>query len=638
MTSKHLLANRLRTQIKQQYIWLIVLSAISAMLLGFLFHLLILPEFVENIAIRHTHNVYDYENYCEQLFHPGLTMVLFCGIGGLSALYSFSYLHSQKKVDYYHSQPVTLTNRFLSNIFVNMFCVILGLLINIVCDSLLFAIYKLDLSLVIPSLLLCSAFSFLAFLAGYCVIAFCTILTNNMIYTGLFAALLILGPILLAATISTLVEKSMRHLELDSLWLEKAANLSPITYFAKNLMFFSSICTDESPKVWTITLGIQILLILAFFVLAYIAFRFRNTERASLVTPFPWLIHIIRVVSMLAISSITFVFSYVFDSNPVLLAILSIAIAYFVVNFIIELNFKDTIKAKALIPSAIGILIYIGILITCNYDLLHIDSYVPDPSKVSYCTLDVRQGWTEAADTDKNDDTADEHYLEAKYENVDFHDTAAVCNMVKQLLEYEKTHANYYSDCDNYVDCDRYSDCDNADSIEITYHMKNGSTVNRIYKYLYNNNSITKEVIGSQEFLNNALPIISDDNYINDITSKFKYHGENFLSLQLSDKTGDTILAEINSDDRDELKRINEFKAAYREDLKEHPDFSLYQQPNEEYYARDDNYHADCLNVFYEYQNSDEEYDYTANDYNIPVPEDFTHTRAFISKYKSDEE
>lgn len=635
MTSKHLLANRLRTQIKQQYIWLIVLSAISAMLLGFLFHLLILPEFVENIEIRHTHNVYDYENYCEQLFHPGLTMVLFCGIGGLSALYSFSYLHSQKKVDYYHSQPVTLTNRFLSNIFVNMFCVILGLLINIVCDSLLFAIYKLDLSLVIPSLLLCSAFSFLAFLAGYCVIAFCTILTNNMIYTGLFAALLILGPILLAATISALVEKSMRHLELDSLWLEKAANLSPITYFAKNLMFFSSICTVGSPKVWTTTLGIQILLILAFFVLAYIAFRFRNTERASLVTPFPWLIHIIRVVSMLAISSITFVFSYVFDSNPVLLAILSIAIAYFVVNFIIELNFKDTIKAKALIPSAIGILIYIGILITCNYDLLHIDSYVPDPSKVSYCTLDVRQGWTEAADTDKNDDTADECYLEAKYENVDFHDTAAVCNMVKQLLEYEKTHANYYSDFDNYD----HENCNNNDSIEITYHMKNGSKVYRVYRYHYNdNNGITKEVIGSQEFLNNALPIISDDNYINDITSKFKYHGENSFSLQVSDEEDDTILAEINSDAGTGLKRMNEFKAAYREDLKEHPDFSLYRQSNDDYYDRDEIFHSDYLNVFYEYQNSDEEYDYTANDYNIPVPEDFTHTRAFISKYKSDKE
>ena len=635
MTSKHLLANRLRTQIKQQYIWLIVLSAISAMLLGFLFHLLILPEFVENTAIRHTYSVYDYENYCKQLFRPGLTMILFCGIGGLSALYSFSYLHSQKKVDYYHSQPVTLTNRFLSNVFVNMFCVILGLLINIVCDSLLFAIYKLDLSLVIPSLLRCSAFSFLAFLAGYFVIAFCTILTNNMIYTGLFAALLILGPILLAATTSALVEKSMRHLELGSLWLEKAANLSPITYFAKNLMDFSSICTDEAPKVWTITLVIQILLILAFFVLAYIAFRFRNTERASLVTPFPWLIHIIRVVSMLAISSITFIFSYVFDSNPVLLAILSIAIAYFVVNFIIELNFKDTIKAKALIPSAIGILIYIGILITCNYDLLHVDSYVPDPSKVSYCTLDVSQDWTEAADTDKNDDTEELNYLHNIYQNVDYHDTAAICNMVKQLLEYEKTHPNYYSDYDYYD----YENCNNNDSIEITYHMKDGSTVNRIYKYRYNdNNGITKEVIGSQEFLNNALPLISDDNYINDLISKFKYLGVNFFSLRVTDETSDTILAHIDSHDRDELKRINEFKAAYREDLKEHPDFSLYQHSNKVYCDTDDIFHSDYLNIFYEYKNSDNENDQTVNDYNIPVPTDFTHTHAFISKYEADEE
>ena len=288
-----------------------------------------------------------------------------------------------------------------------------------------------------------------------------------------------------------------------------------------------------------------------------------------------------------------------------------------------------------MIPSAIGILIYIGILITCNYDLLHVDSYVPDPSKVSYCTLDVSQDWTEAADTDKNDDTEELNYLHNIYQNVDYHDTAAICNMVKQLLEYEKTHPNYYSDYDYYD----YENCNNNDSIEITYHMKDGSTVNRIYKYRYNdNNGITKEVIGSQEFLNNALPLISDDNYINDLISKFKYLGVNFFSLRVTDETSDTILAHIDSHDRDELKRINEFKAAYREDLKEHPDFSLYQQPNEEYYARDDNYHADCLNVFYEYQNSDEEYDYTANDYNIPVPEDFTHTRAFISKYKSDEE
>ena len=459
-----------------------------------------------------------------------------------------------------------------------------------------------------------------------------------MIYTGLFAALLILGPILLAATISALVEKSMRHLELDSLWLEKAANLSPITYFAKNLMFFSSICTVGSPKVWTTTLGIQILLILAFFVLAYIAFRFRNTERASLVTPFPWLIHIIRVVSMLAISSITFVFSYVFDSNPVLLAILSIAIAYFVVNFIIELNFKDTIKAKALIPSAIGILIYIGILITCNYDLLHIDSYVPDPSKVSYCTLDTKQKWKVSLGKDINDDTEDEDYLEANYDNVDFHDTAAVCNMAKQLLEYEKTHANYYSDCDNYVDCDLYSDCDYTDSIEITYHMKNGSTVYRIYKYLYNNNSITKEVISSQEFLNNALPIISDDNYINDITSKFNNPGKNNLSLEIDDAFGSTILAEINSDGRDELKQMNAFIAAYREDLKEHPDFSLYRQSNDDYYDKDNNYHADSLEFYCYYNNSNTSYNYVNNYYRIPVPEDFTHTRAFISKYESDEE
>lgn len=589
MTFKHLWENRLYNQIKLQTMWLVWLSFIAACGLGFLFHLVFLPVYSAHIRE-------------DELFRHGGLMVVYCGIGLLAGCSRFLYLHSQKKVDFYHSQPVSIMERFWVNVATDILSILPGIIVNVFVDMIVFRVNGIFSREVIIELILAMGFSVLAFSSGYVMAVLCTILTNHLIYTGLFLGLVILGPFMLAVSLDDMIARSMKHIKSSTNFLDYFGYINPINHLAVTR---SSLDNGDFIKeiLW------QLFLIVVTVALAYIAFTFRNMERTSLATPIVWLKHVIRGFSMVVLICFTQALGYYTISSNFANSILYISICcillYVIVNYIIELNFKCMIQKVTFFTSLAGVLLYLCIFFVCNYDLLGIDRYVPNPEKVKTVTLSVTQDW-------KNHNSVMQTLT---CNEVEYKDVEAVCKMAKKMIalddEYEEEEG-----------INRYGF--GEDVIDVTYHMKNGKTITRSYTYynekMYNGNEVPYlAIVNSKEFMESALPIVFDSSYLETWKKK---EGKIKLEMLVYQEDGTDITdSEFTINDKNNLEEVQKLLAAYREDLNAQGDFSLY-HPDVE----------NTVSIYIEQSDKKGELEDRIH-FEIPIGQNFTNTLAFLKEY-----
>ena len=172
MTSKHLLWTRWVQQNKRN-LWLYVVNSILFLCYGPL-HLLYY------LSTDTNYNMYWEQKTIGFDFSFSLFFVV---LGVLGGIYSFSYLHSQKKVDFYHSQPMSDGNRFLNICSSGLLCCYIPYIASFFLNLLIIRSYG-SLTFDLFQQALASALLYmLLYFAAYQIAILMTIITGNILYS-----------------------------------------------------------------------------------------------------------------------------------------------------------------------------------------------------------------------------------------------------------------------------------------------------------------------------------------------------------------------------------------------------------------------------------------------------------------------
>lgn len=173
MTSKHLLWTNWVQQNKR-YLWLYAANSILLLFYGPLRLLYNLSTIPTEYRIEQVHY--------NTGFDFGFSL-LFVFLGVLAGIYVFSYLHSQKKVDFYHSQPVSDGKRFLNIYISGLLCCYVPYIISFFLNLMIATSYgSLSFDMFLQST--ASALLYmLSYFASYQIAVLMTIITGNILYS-----------------------------------------------------------------------------------------------------------------------------------------------------------------------------------------------------------------------------------------------------------------------------------------------------------------------------------------------------------------------------------------------------------------------------------------------------------------------
>lgn len=629
MTSKHLSIRRLSNQLTQQSWWLIVFSLFSALGTGFIYHFLC-SDYLKKRCQMIQDDGGDINSFFFHFLAPTLVVMCFAALGILAAVIRFSYLHSQRKVDFYHSQPVSSTQRFFGFLANDSLCPLLALLINLILQG-AFCIGTGVASVYMWKLLFMRLFlGFLAYILSYALGAFATIVTNNLIFTALFGLLITFGLSLFILVLDTIASTHLQHVsnDLGISWFS-------ISYFyiVYRLVYVYDLLepgTSSTAKflghkvsICDANLLLALLAFVLLLLLSYLAYYYRKNEKSSMATPFTWLKVVCKLfllaIGLPILNILVAVYSTYAESEVEYLSLtpkffLTLVILTFIlhvaIDCIIDLNIKSCIKPKNILTS-LGAMTFLIALIACfQYDWLGIDSFVPKAERVETVDFSVFQYKNEIHVSDAYD------YFNPRTTTYNLTCTDEACELAKVLLDHSDDATN---DCDLIIDC------------SLTYHMKNGKVYTRCYEVPVTE-SITAALqpcFSGEKFLALSLPFFYRDDFFTSDDQTKKY---NSLCIEFeSNKDKDyPVYFEYDSSPkynssltRAEKDRFQALKEAYKKDLAEHPTYSILNTLNND---------KAIYQISIEYENQDEIYDTL----DLPVYDCFTNTKSVIEAFIND--
>lgn len=334
-----------------------------------------------------------------------LPVVLAVIFGVLAALQGFSYLNNRKKVDLYHSVPVSksrrfwviVVNSFLMYAVIHLFCVLsaLGIAALFHCMSgTFFAWAMLDV-----------AFNLIGFLTGFAVTLVAAMLTGNTVVTLLGTVVLagyeLLMRLLMQEHLSSFFEH-YSYLSDDSLSLEKLWS-SPIAlwgwFVSKASWADGRAVLDEGiyktiaeQASWS-ALPKTLVLIVLFMAVGYVLYRKRGSEAAGKAMAFSGIKQPLKVIMLVPIS---LTFGFIFRSlsyRPMAFEIFGLVVGLLLGHCIIEMIYEFDLKAPLRHLPSLGVATLLSgvILMFFALDPLGYDRYVPSPDKVEYAGIYLEQ-------------------------------------------------------------------------------------------------------------------------------------------------------------------------------------------------------------------------------------------------------
>ena len=334
-----------------------------------------------------------------------LPVVLAVIFGVLAALQGFSYLNNRKKLDLYHSVPVSksrrfwviVTNSFLMYAVIHLLCVLLALGIAALFHCMsgtFFAWAMLDV-----------AFNLVGFLAGFAVTLVAAMLTGNTVVTLLGTAVLAGYELLMRLLVQEHLSSFFNHysyLSDDSLSLEKLWT-SPIAiwvWFVSKVSWADGRAVLDEGMYKTIAgnaswsaLPKTLVLIVIFMAVGYVLYRKRGSEAAGKAMAFSGIKQPLKVIMLVPVS---LTFGLVFRSlsySSMAFEIFGLVVGLLLGHCIIEMIYEFDLKAPLRHLTSLGVatLLSAVILMFFALDPLGYDRYVPNPDKVEYAGVYLEQ-------------------------------------------------------------------------------------------------------------------------------------------------------------------------------------------------------------------------------------------------------
>lgn len=415
----------------------------------------------------------------------------------LIAVQGFSYLYDRKKVDMYHSVPVSAKRRF-AVIYVNgLLIYLIPALFSILTGIIMAAAQGCMTGRCLAECGLAFLLNLLYFLVVYNTSILAVMLTGNVIITG-FAAVILLG----IGYAAYMVTMALRDAFFDT----------SCYYFVKTT-FTGSIITDYDGKIsWFKQLplledivreilpvyGKWFLAAALFLALSYVCYRKRPSETAGKAMAFrrlnPFIKIMVSVVAGLIVCYIVYDATYY---NTVV-TVCSMAGGTLLCSAVMEAIYEADIRGalKHFVSTGIAAAATLFIFCIFQFDLFGYDSYVPEAEEVESVALDLGpyQNYWEWREADESISVIiDSGFLR---ENMFLTDVEAVCELARksQGLDWK-----------NKEDCR---------SVRVLYRLKSGKEVVRLFYIDFedeSNEELLNRIIGTPEYRNGFYLMTKED-------------------------------------------------------------------------------------------------------------------------------
>ncbi len=573
MTSRHLSWTRWVQQNKR-YIWLYVVNSILLFCLG------PMKLFNEILGIIEKKDMEGWRSVPQVViasisFDSGiLWMFMFLGI--FAGIYGFSYLHSRKKVDFYHSQPVSEGNRFLNIYSSGLLCCYIPYIITFIINIIIVKSYG-GLSLEFFQELLANALlQMLVYFAAYQIAALMTIITGNTMYSVVLTVVAFLYEILFrkaAVEFSGLFfQNHPNYIEPE----EMKCKWSPVWAILQKTEEFSWFSSTKG--LWEVigsTCIRAFIISVIIGVLAYWAYKKRNLEYTGPSLVFSKLKCVFKVCLTVLILFI-FMDMYFMHKNEyeyigniqnlpnivvitLGLLIVGAAVCHVVFEFLWELDIRQIRKhiGSALIAGGCAFLLFCSFY----FDWYGYDAYVPDAKEVESVGIVIENDMNDNMDVDEY-----EIYLN----NSKFTCVEVACDIARELCN-TKEDSEYL-----------INDSQDVFYVDFAFHMKDGTICYRTYATIVKEGETPlSELLNSKEYKEATYPFIYEEESLEKIVTQMEDY------LYWTDKSETKKSLTVNS--KEQLEKLQK---ALQADVEEYPESTTYTFQHE-------NTAIGCLSVKY---------------------------------------
>lgn len=490
----------------KKYIWALALTII-----GFISSKIILPlldysNYI-NTKNRFVQNLSNDEEYLLkklELLNDYLTIdndfnkVVVIGLAVLLGAVIFSYLHNKKKIDFYHSLPITRINLFFIKYFLG---IAIALPIIIVSHLLLYGIFSILLGgniIAFKEVLEAVFIDIVFFIVIYSITVFANILAGNTII-----GIILSGVLLNLFSIMILVIFSLSDIFFSQVIdlgyiFDYQLKYNPIICYLglKNNLDYFSITSINFSKFNILSMYILITLIIT--IINLILFKIRKSEKASVCISFKYAKTILKYLGVCIGAVLVGVIFYLISNSIFALylgVILGCIILHCLVEIIYDFDFRAIFKNWY---SIIGCFVICCLIIfSYQFDIFKRIDYVPSIDKIENVDINIYNDSEEAKNIQSQD-------------------------VIQAALELHKEYL------ESTIEKNKYS----TENIKIKYKLKNGSILVRYIGIDYpnledeeipNKNNLLSKIINDKEYIEKAYSILYRTDIKEDDITTFIY-------------------------------------------------------------------------------------------------------------------
>lgn len=507
MTSKSLFFKILIEDLKRR-IWTIVLASI----VFFLYFPILGTLMIGN----YNQNIYDLKDYKERLLDrilgfmgpqdymvAAITVIgaVICGLSG------FFYLHSKKKVDFYHSLPVRREVLFGVSYINGVLIYIIPYIANIIVYSIILQLNGLMNTEMFTTTLSAIGINILFYILIYTVVIIAVMLTGNFVIsvfgTGVF---LLYGPMLMML-------KEIYYLSFFKTYYTQVNTFSEMSTFLSPIGSY----VDVASRVGVDNQGIgrsiliTILVIILFIAFALFLYKKRPSEAASKAMAFSISKPVIKFLLVIPLSlGGGIIFREITDRSSNGWFIFGLLFALIFVYAVIEVIYNFDIKSAFNHKKHLLICGIIIAVVACifKFDVFHYDTYIPKKDSIRSMSVSI-------SGLDELTQYHDWELINGSYLNY--------MNSQDYQLKFMKLtdmDAAYNMAVSGIKNIDVTENDAKYLYYNVKFHLKSGREITRSYQLKTSESyGMLSDIYGNQEFKEGHYPIYkSDINLITEIS------------------------------------------------------------------------------------------------------------------------
>ncbi len=454
----------------------------------------------------------------------------------------FAYLNDRRKVDMYHSVPVSKTRRFLV-IYVNGIIIyVAATLFGLIVGTIVAAAQGAVTGSVLAVIGVAFVWNLIYFLVIYHTMILAVMLTgNNFVALCAFAVLSVYEYVLyscIAAFEYNFFERANHYFVPFNAKFSALIDYFEHTYELKGMSKPQEMAQAALPY-----LGKWILLAIVLFVTAYICYNKRMSEAAGKAIAFRKIKPVVKipvvVEAAMVAGGIVRDAAYENDMLMVTGMIVGAVICCAVMEVIYEFDLKSILHHW--ISSGVAVLCALAVFCIFKFDLLGYDSYIPEADQVESILFDPAVDYG--------------NYWTEDLEHMEY--------IPRDIYLMEHMHITAVEDVLTLAGKDQkesYESMNDPRRVEVVYHLKSGRDVERAFWVDFDNpanEEILNHIIGSKEYREGMYQIAQDDLAYDKIQTIAYSNGcaENILPLEDAQKLREAYLKDLEQMDFSLLRK-----------------------------------------------------------------------------------